>query len=59
MKSNKPNKENKTDLNKDFQSQMKSKKKLTPNKGKLNVKSNKFWNSIYDEEGEIVEKYIR
>ncbi|MCZ2100612.1 MAG: hypothetical protein LC107_03635 [Chitinophagales bacterium] len=59
MKNNKPNKANKIQSSQEFENPQRTKKKLSPNTGKVNVKSNKFWNDIYDEEGEEVQKYIR
>lgn len=37
----------------------KPKKKMVPNDSKVNVRSNKFWDELYDDEGEDIEKYIR
>ncbi len=59
MKHDKIKKVSKTNLYEDHEN--KNKKKLTPNsgKGKVNVKSHKFWNEIYEEEGEEIQKYSR
>lgn len=38
---------------------VKPKKKVQPNDQKVNVKSNKFWEEIYDDEGEDFEKLLR
>ena len=37
----------------------KAKKKALNNESKINVKSKKFWEEIYDTEGEVIEKFIR
>ena len=38
---------------------VKPKKKVQPNDQKVNIKSNKFWEDIYDDEGEELEKLLR
>jgi hypothetical protein len=38
---------------------LKAKKKALNNESKINVKSKKFWEEIYDTEGEVIEKFIR
>ncbi len=37
----------------------KPRKKMVPNDSKVNVKSNKFWNELYDDEGDDIQKYLR
>jgi hypothetical protein len=37
----------------------KPKKKMVPNDSKVNVKSNKFWDELYDDEGDEIQKYLR
>ena len=37
----------------------KPKKKLPATDSKINVKSKKFWEEIYDNEGDEIEKFIR
>ncbi len=59
MKHDKPKKVNKTSLHEDHENNNKNKKKLIPISGKVNVKSNKFWKDVYDEEGEQIQKYTR
>lgn len=38
---------------------LKTKKKPLNNESKINVKSKKFWEEIYDNEGDDIEKFIR
>jgi len=32
---------------------------MVPNDSKVNVKSNKFWDELYDDEGDEIQKYLR
>ncbi|HRO09399.1 MAG TPA: hypothetical protein PK047_11070 [Saprospiraceae bacterium] len=61
MKDNKPRKLIKTSIYEDQDNikNNKNKKKQVQVKEKVNVKSNKFWNDIYKEEGDDIEKYVR
>ncbi|MBK9149973.1 MAG: hypothetical protein IPM26_02900 [Saprospiraceae bacterium] len=38
---------------------IKPKKKGFKEESKLNVRSHKFWEDVYDDEGEEIEKYLR
>ena len=57
MKNNKHKK--KTVPQNDKEESLKSKKKVPNNIVKVNVKSKKFWEEIYDNEGDDIEKFIR
>jgi hypothetical protein len=43
--------------NRDEVELVKPKKKLLPNDSKIKVRSKKFWEELYDNEGEELEKY--
>ncbi|MBK9736800.1 MAG: hypothetical protein IPO92_18305 [Saprospiraceae bacterium] len=58
MKTNKQNK-NIKNPKPDDQETIKPKKKLAINDSKVNIKSKKFWEELYDDEGEELEKYLR
>lgn len=58
MKTNKQKKVVKNPFGQDVEL-IKQKKKLLANETKINLKSKKFWNKLYEDEGEELEKYIR
>lgn len=58
MKNNKSKKATKGGNENEIEN-LKPKKKLTPSESKVNVKSKKFWEEIYDNEGDDIEKFIR
>lgn len=58
MKNNKPKKIFKEAYQEDSET-LKAKKKALNNGTKINIKSKKFWEEIYDNEGEDIEKFIR
>ena len=58
MKNNKSKKATKGGNENEIE-KLKPKKKLTPSECKVNVKSKKFWEEIYDNEGDDIEKFIR
>jgi hypothetical protein len=58
MKNNKQKTNVKSKAQEEFELN-KPKKKMVPNDSKVNVRSNKFWDELYDDEGEDIEKYIR
>lgn len=61
MKNLKPKKQGKGFIYEDNENtgDRKKVKKTNVNSGKINVKSKRFWNEVYDDEGDEVEKYIR
>lgn len=53
---------NKTKVKSRFEEEaekIKPKKKMAAPDNKVNLKSKKFWNDVFDDEGEDIEKYIR
>ncbi|MBK8348635.1 MAG: hypothetical protein IPL08_13865 [Saprospiraceae bacterium] len=58
MKNNKQKKSGKTHPQ-DETEFVKPKKKLPTTDGKINVKSKKFWEELYDNEGDEIEKFMR
>ncbi|HMT51805.1 MAG: hypothetical protein IPG48_15250 [Saprospiraceae bacterium] len=58
MKNNKSKKTPKGTTGEDSEL-IKPKKKLPVTDSKINVKSKKFWEEIYDNEGDEIEKFIR
>ncbi|MBK8626462.1 MAG: hypothetical protein IPN86_13120 [Saprospiraceae bacterium] len=58
MKNNKQKKVTKVAYQDDNET-LKAKKKARNDGSKINVKSKKFWEEIYDNEGEEIEKFIR
>jgi len=58
MKTNKPKKEVKYFFSEEGES-VKPKKKLSVADQKVNLKSNKFWDELYEDEGEEIKKFLR
>jgi hypothetical protein len=58
MKTNKPKKVVKNPFAADAET-IKPKKKMTSYESKVDLKSKKFWEELYDDEGEELEKYLR
>lgn len=58
MKTNKPKKIVKNPFNSDVEN-LKPKKKMTSYEAKVDLKSKKFWEELYEDEGEKLEKYLR
>jgi len=58
MRNNKPKKNAPKRQKNDENESLKPKKKLQPNVPKVNLKSNKFWDEIIDDEAEDLEKYL-
>jgi hypothetical protein len=58
MKTNKPKKEVK-DIFKEDVENVKPKKKMNGADQKINLKSNKFWDELYEDEGDEIQKFLR
>jgi hypothetical protein len=58
MKTNKPKKEVKNIFSEERES-VKPKKKLSGGDQKVNLKSHKFWDELYEDEGEDIQKFLR
>jgi hypothetical protein len=58
MKTNKPKKEVKN-IFKEEAENAKPKKKMVGVDQKINLKSNKFWEEIYEDEGDEIQKFLR
>jgi len=58
MRNNKPKKNTQKQQQIDEKESQKPKKKMLPNEPKVNLKSNKFWEEIIDDEAEDLEKYL-
>lgn len=58
MKTNKPKKEVKNIFSEERES-VKPKKKLSGGDQKINLKSHKFWDEVYEDEGEEIQKFLR
>ncbi|MFZ1749837.1 MAG: hypothetical protein WAU01_06580 [Saprospiraceae bacterium] len=59
MKNNKLKKENKDFRQEEKELTLKAKKKPEKLDHKVNIKSNKFWKEVMDDEGDDIEKFIR
>lgn len=59
MKKNKQKKDTNTRNQREDLELIKHKKKSTVNDTKINVRSKKFWEELYDVEGEELEKFIQ
>jgi hypothetical protein len=58
MKTNKPKKEVKNIFKEEIES-VKPKKKMNGSDQKINLKSNKFWEELYEDEGDEIQKFLR
>ena len=58
MRNNKPKKNAPKRHQSDENEALKPKKKMLPHEPKVNLKSNKFWDEIIDEEADDLEKYL-